>query len=200
MPSLEALAEQAARVVALNNLAIEDWRGLEAALDRDLHIHMSGGLMVAETAEQARLLEAEAARLAAPLDVFAPDTLRHSTRWGSRGYAWGEVFAPEVAIAYTTAEAGDVTFRVTNDKGIEYATWTDEAAPGLNYTTWDYAVARAFGEDHEPGEDDGRIDSGVGGARCGASAQGVGHDARLPLQDPRVLPGEGLAAVVLLNS
>ncbi|MBZ6379183.1 FAD-dependent oxidoreductase [Pacificimonas flava] len=58
----EALAEQAARVVALNNLAIEDWRGLEDALDRDLHIHMSGGLMVAETAEQARLLEAKAAR------------------------------------------------------------------------------------------------------------------------------------------
>ena len=122
--------------------------------ERDLLVGTHGRSLWLADVEHVQALSP--ARLSAPLDVFAPDTLRHSTRWGSRGYAWGEVFAPEVAIAYTTAEAGDVTFRVTNDKGIEYATWTDEAAPGLNYTTWDYAVARAFGEDHEPGEDDGR--------------------------------------------
>ena len=58
----EALADQAARIVALNRLAVEDWRGLETELGADLHVVMDGGLMVAETAEQVRLLEAKARR------------------------------------------------------------------------------------------------------------------------------------------
>lgn len=58
----DALAEQATRVVALNRLAVAEWRGLEAALGRDLEVAMDGGLMVAETPDQARMLEAKAAR------------------------------------------------------------------------------------------------------------------------------------------
>ncbi|WP_380874143.1 NAD(P)/FAD-dependent oxidoreductase [Sphingomonas sp. DBB INV C78] len=58
----EALADQAARIVALNRLAIEDWRGLEAELGADLHVTMAGGLMVAETPEQVAMLESKARR------------------------------------------------------------------------------------------------------------------------------------------
>lgn len=58
----EALARQAEQTLALSRLAIEEWRGLEAALDADLHVVMEGGLMVAETADQVALLERKIAR------------------------------------------------------------------------------------------------------------------------------------------
>src|SRR5690606_1362666 len=58
----EALADQAAQVLSLNRLAIEEWQGLDAEMGPDLHIHMRGGLMVAETADQVRTLERKVAR------------------------------------------------------------------------------------------------------------------------------------------
>jgi sarcosine oxidase subunit beta len=58
----EALADQAARTIALSRLAIEEWRGLEAALGEDLEVVMGGGLMVAETPAEMVLLEAKARR------------------------------------------------------------------------------------------------------------------------------------------
>lgn len=58
----EALAAQAAATATLSTLAIEDWRGLEADLGTDLHVHMTGGLMVAETVEQVDLLKRKIAR------------------------------------------------------------------------------------------------------------------------------------------
>lgn len=58
----DTLAAQASRTAALSRLAIEEWRGLEAALDTDLHVVMQGGLMVAESAEQVALLERKIAR------------------------------------------------------------------------------------------------------------------------------------------
>jgi len=58
----DALARQAEQTIALSRLAIEDWRGLEAALDADLHVVMDGGLMVAETADEVVLLEHKVAR------------------------------------------------------------------------------------------------------------------------------------------
>ena len=58
----DALADQAASIVALSRLAVEDWRGIERELGADLHVAMHGGLMVAETPEQVALLERKAAR------------------------------------------------------------------------------------------------------------------------------------------
>lgn len=58
----EALADQASRVVALNRLAIAEWRGLEEALGTPLEVALAGGLMVAETAEELVLLERKCAR------------------------------------------------------------------------------------------------------------------------------------------
>lgn len=58
----EALADQAAQILSLNRLAIEEWRGLEADLGADLRVHMRGGLMVASTAAEVATLEAKAER------------------------------------------------------------------------------------------------------------------------------------------
>lgn len=58
----EVLADQAARIIRLNRLAIDDWRGLEADLGVDLHVSQKGGLMVAETADEVALLEAKSRR------------------------------------------------------------------------------------------------------------------------------------------
>jgi sarcosine oxidase, subunit beta len=58
----EALADQAASIVALSRLAVTDWRTIEQEIGADLHVAMHGGLMVAETAEQVALLERKAER------------------------------------------------------------------------------------------------------------------------------------------
>ncbi|WP_033073680.1 NAD(P)/FAD-dependent oxidoreductase [Sphingopyxis sp. MWB1] len=57
----DALARQAAAIVALNRAAVTDWRGIEKALPDDLHLSMKGGLMVAETPQEVALLERKAA-------------------------------------------------------------------------------------------------------------------------------------------
>jgi len=58
----EALADQASRVVALNRLAIAEWRGLEEMLGAHLEVTLAGGLMVAETADELALLERKCRR------------------------------------------------------------------------------------------------------------------------------------------
>ncbi len=58
----EALADQAAQILSLNTLAIAEWRGLEADLGTDLHVHMRGGLMVAGSAAEVAILQAKADR------------------------------------------------------------------------------------------------------------------------------------------
>ena len=58
----ERLAEEAARITAISRMAIDDWAGLEAALDADLHVRRDGGLMVAETAAEVAVLERKVAR------------------------------------------------------------------------------------------------------------------------------------------
>jgi sarcosine oxidase, subunit beta len=58
----DALARQAEQTLALSRLAIEEWRGLEKALDADLHVVMEGGFMVAETPDQVAQLERKIAR------------------------------------------------------------------------------------------------------------------------------------------
>lgn len=57
-----ALAEQASRVLALNRLAIQDWRALDQQFGPAMEIVMHGGLMVAESDAEVALLERKAAR------------------------------------------------------------------------------------------------------------------------------------------
>jgi glycine/D-amino acid oxidase-like deaminating enzyme len=55
-----AAAKESARTIALSRLAIDEWSGLERELGSDLEIGMHGGLMVAESAEDMKLLEHKA--------------------------------------------------------------------------------------------------------------------------------------------
>lgn len=55
-------AGDAARIVTLNRLAIEEWRDIEHLLARPLDVAMHGGLMVAETEEHMALLAFKVAR------------------------------------------------------------------------------------------------------------------------------------------
>jgi glycine/D-amino acid oxidase-like deaminating enzyme len=54
-----ARASEAAPVVALNALAIDDWRRLPGELGADIGLSMMGGLMIAETPAEVALLEAK---------------------------------------------------------------------------------------------------------------------------------------------
>ena len=119
------------------------------------------------------------ALLAEPLHVFAPDTLAHSTNWGARGFAWGDVSQPELEIAYTVAQTGPVTFSVRGASGAPLATWTRASTAGLNYTAWPLVVDRAMGEEHEPGEDDGLFYLQPGEYTLTVSARG--SDVTVPL-------------------
>lgn len=58
----EQAAADGARIVTLNRLAIEEWRGLENLLGRPLDVAMHGGLMVAETEADMDLLAFKVAR------------------------------------------------------------------------------------------------------------------------------------------
>ncbi len=58
----DQLSAEAVKIAALNRIAIDEWSGLETALGQDLSIRQDGGLMVAETADQVRLLEAKVQR------------------------------------------------------------------------------------------------------------------------------------------
>lgn len=58
----EQAAADGARIVTLNRLAIEEWRGVEHMLGRPLDVAMHGGLMVAETEAQMALLAFKVAR------------------------------------------------------------------------------------------------------------------------------------------
>ncbi len=58
----DAMADQAARTVALSRLAMAEWQDLPVALNDDrLDVAMAGGLMVAQTDDDLRLLERKAA-------------------------------------------------------------------------------------------------------------------------------------------
>jgi len=53
----EALAERFAAAIPLNQMAMEEWAGLETELGTDLEVVMQGGLMVAETPDEMASLQ-----------------------------------------------------------------------------------------------------------------------------------------------
>jgi glycine/D-amino acid oxidase-like deaminating enzyme len=61
---LESPADTAAaeRPLALHVAAVREWQALEAALGEDFELHVEGGLMVAETDHEQRMLAAKVAR------------------------------------------------------------------------------------------------------------------------------------------
>lgn len=93
--------------------------------------------------------------LAAPLHVFAPDTVRHREGWGTRGYTWAEPAEPSLQLAYTTVAGGTARVRVLDAAGDVVRQWGDPAEPGLNLLTYDLRADRALTDEQEAGEDTG---------------------------------------------
>ena len=118
--------------------------------ERDLVVGTHGRSVWIAPLDHVQAMTAE--RLRAAVSVFAPDTLRHSERWGTRGYAWSEPSAPEVEIAYTVRAAGDARLRVVSADGAELWAMSDAARPGLNRVTYGLTSAVALSDAHEPGE------------------------------------------------
>ncbi|WP_231958347.1 NAD(P)/FAD-dependent oxidoreductase [Novosphingobium resinovorum] len=76
----EKAAADGARIVSLNRLAIEEWKGIEEMLGRPLDVAMHGGLMVAETEAEMDLLAFKVAReneLGLPTRVLNGTQLHH---------------------------------------------------------------------------------------------------------------------------
>jgi glycine/D-amino acid oxidase-like deaminating enzyme len=115
----EALAAQASRVLALNRLAIEDWRVLDQRFGGSMEIAMHGGLMVAETDAEIALLERKAAReaeLGVPTELldqaavaarapYLSPNIRAATWLGSEGHANPRTIARTLATEAAAAGA-----------------------------------------------------------------------------------------------
>ena len=70
-----------------------------------------------------------------------------SERWGSRGYAWGEVAEPTQKIWFYTNIDGIVAISITNEAGMIVYKETVEAKKGLNTFTYDYSVSNKSAEE-----------------------------------------------------
>ncbi|MFT3976503.1 MAG: FAD-dependent oxidoreductase [Sphingomonas bacterium] len=95
----ERLADEAAAIASVSRLAVEEWRGLEAALGADLHVRQDGGFMVAETAAEVALLERKVAReQAAGLGTVLLD--------GAEARALAPYLSPAIVAAAFLADEG----------------------------------------------------------------------------------------------
>jgi photosystem II stability/assembly factor-like uncharacterized protein len=134
--------------VPVHDLAIQ-------ARDRDLVVGTHGrSIWVADIALLGRMTPDV---LAAPLHLFAPDTLTHRTNWGTRGYTWSDPPEPALDLAYVAAEGGEATVRVLDAGGAVLRTVSDVAEPGLNLARYDLSADRALADDHTAGEETGRF-------------------------------------------
>ena len=70
-----------------------------------------------------------------------------SERWGSRGYAWGEVAEPTQKIWFYTNIDGIVAISITNEAGMIVYKEAVEAKKGLNTFTYDYSVSNKSAEE-----------------------------------------------------
>ncbi|MEM0961378.1 MAG: glycosyl hydrolase [Bacteroidota bacterium] len=95
--------------------------------------------------------------MARALHVFAPDTTRHQSNWGTRGYTWSDPPEPEVEIGYWSTQDGTAAVRVLDADGDEVQTMQDSAEPGLNLMTYGLTSNRPLADDAEAGEDTGRF-------------------------------------------
>ncbi|WP_448663943.1 NAD(P)/FAD-dependent oxidoreductase [Sphingomonas sp. CJ20] len=101
----ETLTEQAASIVALSRLAVEDWGGIEGALGADLHVSMQGGLMVAETPDQVALLERKAS-------VESRQGLAVRTLDGASARAIAPYLSPTILAANFSSDEGHADPRI----------------------------------------------------------------------------------------
>ncbi len=145
------------------------------ARERDLAVGTHGrSLWIADVDLVSRLTADVRARA---LHVFPPDTTRHQSNWGDRGYTWSDPSEPSLDIGYWTTAAGTARVRVLDADGEPVRQWDDAAEPGLNLMTYDLVSDRALADDAEAGEATGAfylvpgaytVEVSVGGATATA--------------------------------
>ena len=79
-------------------------------------------------------------RLAQPLYVFAPDTLRYDDSWGAKSASWQAPNVPTVTIPFLSEAAGTATIQVATQDGRRLQTLTHDTDPGLNYLAYPMTV------------------------------------------------------------
>ncbi|MEL7686823.1 FAD-binding oxidoreductase [Citromicrobium bathyomarinum] len=115
----DGVGREGEQTAQLSRLAVQDWRDLERQIGRNLGVHMEGGLMVAHSAQEVRLLEAKAAReqamgltvktidraqVQALAPYLSPDILA-ANFMADEGHADARIIAPAFADAAQSAGA-----------------------------------------------------------------------------------------------
>lgn len=70
------------------------------------------------------------------LQVFQPQPLRYSERWGERRYAYLEPTVPDSRLIYYVPQPGEVAIKVLNEKGNVVYEGQDQAVEGFNRWSW----------------------------------------------------------------
>jgi glycine/D-amino acid oxidase-like deaminating enzyme len=119
----EEAARQASALIALNRLAIVEWRGLEQELAEDLEVTLAGGLMVAESDAEIHALERKREREAAwgletriidgiharGIAPYLSENVRAASFLADEGHANPRLVAPAFARAALKAGASILT-------------------------------------------------------------------------------------------
>ncbi len=72
--------------------------------------------------------------------AFAPESIRHSARWGEKAFAWDKVNEPTVSMLYYCAKDASVNIEITDEKNSVIRKLTTNAKAGFNTLTWDVKV------------------------------------------------------------
>jgi hypothetical protein len=108
----------------------------------DLVVGTHGRSLFVADLEEIRALTPELR--AAPLHLFAADSLRYDDGWGTRRAVWAEVRTPEVTLPLYAAEGGPVEVTVATEDGLRLASLTAKVpTPGLAFPTYDLTVDAA---------------------------------------------------------
>jgi len=125
------------------------------ARDRDLVVGTHGRSIYVADIEHLQQLTPDS--LAAGLNLFGITTVKHSERWGSRGWTWDEPSRPEAQIAYFAPDAGRATITITEEDGTLVNATFDDAERGLNYITYDLTYDPEEVRDDQERADDERV-------------------------------------------
>ena len=136
----------------LPNVPVHDAVIHEAAADLVVGTH-GRSIWVADL-EHARALTADAL---GDLKLFEVAPVRHSERWGERGWAWNEPNQPETEITYFAPAAGQATLTVTDSTGTLVSATFDDAERGLNRVTYNLAYDLDEVRDEQEVAENGRV-------------------------------------------
>ena len=70
------------------------------------------------------------------------DTIKFSSRWGSKWNSWGEVNQPKVKLQFYSPQDGKATITITSDDGKELQQWVVAVEKGVNLLVYDLAISQ----------------------------------------------------------